>query len=247
MYYTVYKITNKVNGKFYIGCHKTADLNDSYMGSGELIKCAIKKYGVAKFEKEILFVYDNPDEMFAKETEIVDEGFVSDNNTYNLRVGGIGGFDHIRSNPSLMEKRNIAYRKYANSEQARISRLVALKKARIVSPFPSFKDKKHTQETKRKISEANKISQKGERNSNYGNVWCVRKNSTDYKERKLFSPSEIPEGWIPCKEKRESEKNKSNGAYGKKWYTDGVNSYLLKPDDPRISENRLRKGRLKFN
>ena len=59
MFYTIYKITNNVNGKYYIGKHQTKDLNDGYMGSGKFIKRAIEKYGVKNFTKEIIHVFDN--------------------------------------------------------------------------------------------------------------------------------------------------------------------------------------------
>ena len=59
MKHVIYKITNIVNGKFYIGKHSTLDINDSYMGSGVAIKKAIKKYGKENFTKEILFEFEN--------------------------------------------------------------------------------------------------------------------------------------------------------------------------------------------
>lgn len=40
--FTVYKITNSVNSKYYIGVHETDDACDDYMGSGPAIKNAIK-------------------------------------------------------------------------------------------------------------------------------------------------------------------------------------------------------------
>ena len=58
MKYIVYEITNKVNGKIYVGVHKTENLNDGYMGSGKNIKDAIKKYGIDNFDKKYLSIFD---------------------------------------------------------------------------------------------------------------------------------------------------------------------------------------------
>lgn len=48
----IYKITNIINGKVYIG--KSIKNSESYMGSGILIKRAIKKYKLKNFCKEII-------------------------------------------------------------------------------------------------------------------------------------------------------------------------------------------------
>jgi hypothetical protein len=87
-FYYLYKITNLINYKIYVGVHSTNDLDDGYMGSGKGIKYAIKKYGIENFKKEILEYFNDADAMFGKEAIVVNESFVSDPNTYNNVVGG---------------------------------------------------------------------------------------------------------------------------------------------------------------
>ena len=93
--YIVYKITNTINGKIYIGAEKTKNIFDKYYGSGTLIKKAVKKYGIENFKKEILYVFNNQKDMYEKERELVNEKFIKKENTYNLRIGGKGGWGHI--------------------------------------------------------------------------------------------------------------------------------------------------------
>lgn len=88
MKYIVYRVTNKVNGKFYIGAHSTNNVNDGYFGSGKGILRALKKYKIENFTKDILFVFDNKEDMFDKEAEIVTKDFVKRKDNYNMVTGG---------------------------------------------------------------------------------------------------------------------------------------------------------------
>lgn len=87
-FYLVYQITNLINDKIYIGIHSTDDLDDGYFGSGTYLKRAIKKEGIESFEKKILFKFDNPEEMIAKERELVDRKFIARKDVYNSCLGG---------------------------------------------------------------------------------------------------------------------------------------------------------------
>lgn len=90
-YHIIYKTTNLVNGKYYIGKHSTNDLNDGYLGSGIVLRRAIKLHGIENFSREILFVFDNENEMNSKEKELITEESINSTYTYNIALGGQGG------------------------------------------------------------------------------------------------------------------------------------------------------------
>ena len=88
MLYIIYQITNILNNKIYIGCHKTENINDKYMGSGINLIKDIREFGVNNFKKDVLFIFDNQVDMLSKESEIVNSEFIQRDNTYNIARGG---------------------------------------------------------------------------------------------------------------------------------------------------------------
>lgn len=131
MIYTVYKITNTINNRYYIGVHKTTNPNDSYYGSGLVIKEAIKKYGKENFIKEILFTFENKEEAYNKEKELVNSETLKDPLIYNVQIGGIPTIDWTEDRKEIFSKNMSGIN------------------------HPLF-GKHHTEETKKKISEAGK-------------------------------------------------------------------------------------------
>jgi hypothetical protein len=104
-YHIVYKTTNTINNKIYVGIHSTNNLEDSYLGSGWVLKDAIKKYGRDKFNRELLYVYTTRKEAIKMESIIVDKEFIKRKDTYNLALGGMGGvLDQWGSNNPMWGK-----------------------------------------------------------------------------------------------------------------------------------------------
>ena len=180
MFYLIYKITNTMNNKEYIGSHKTDNIHDSYMSSGTAIRNAIKKPGKDNFVKEILHVFDTPDEMFAKEREIVTEDYIKRSDTYNLMVGGLGaGPGHL----------NPFYGKKHRPES--IQQNIQTQKVKYENGhINAFKGKTHSEETKQHWSEIRKGKRKGTENSFFG------------KEHSEESKKLISESWKTNKEER---------------------------------------------
>lgn len=109
-YYLVYKITNKINGHFYIGVHATTEPFDNYMGSGYALRHAKKKYGIKNFTKELLFSFETEDEMYDKEREIVNSEFIKRKDVYNQSLGGRGA-KHSKIKTELIEINGIFHTK----------------------------------------------------------------------------------------------------------------------------------------
>lgn len=115
--YIVYKTTNKINGKFYIGFTGRSD--PSYLGSGYLIRKAVAKYGRDSFVRETLFQTDCRVEALEKEKETI-EGLLHLDSCYNIAEGGLGG---NTGNLEELHKGNLGnqYRKgHKHSEETKI-------------------------------------------------------------------------------------------------------------------------------
>lgn len=222
MKYIIYKVTNKINGKLYIGAHKTKNLDDGYLGSGKYLNYSINKHGIENFEKEILYVFDTTKEMYAKEAELVNEEFIAESNTYNLRIGGMGGFDYInhsglngtdigvqrrkellKNDPiwaaEFNATRNEGIRKYKktiSSEEWTRRGKKANKTMLQRYGKHSFTGKTHSEETKAIMSAKAKERLKDPtKNSQYGTCW-IHNNRVSKKIDKNDLNEHLIEGWI---------------------------------------------------
>jgi len=169
-HFLVYKITNTINNKIYIGCHKTNNPDDNYMGSGKYLKYSQAKYGLENFNKEILFDFDNSHDMFIMEKKLISKL----NPEYNLHEGGSGGWQYLNKNKlntskkrldsmkevGLKKTASIKRRYYNNPLYCKNCRLVIPYEKRFSNEFCSSscsasynnKGRKHSEETKMKIS-----------------------------------------------------------------------------------------------
>jgi group I intron endonuclease len=101
--FIIYKTTNIINGKFYIGKHKVSEKYDHlYLGSGHQIVAAIKKYGKENFIRETLYEFIDENECIKKEAEIVNNELISNPYCYNIATGGDAGKSHSTNTKKMI-------------------------------------------------------------------------------------------------------------------------------------------------
>ncbi len=209
MKYTVYKTTNIINNKIYIGTHQTTNPYDSYLGSGNLIRRAIKKYGEKSFRKEIIEVFDNSNDMFMLERDLVNEEFIKRKDTYNLSVGGNGGNklpkNHWTNDPAHLKSispfttdpiraKEIASRGLANARL--IWKKMVKARGGLWYSNNGFAGKRHSDDTKDKMSKSHQGKHNGKKNSQYGTCWVFStEECASIKIKKHELDNYISKGW----------------------------------------------------
>jgi hypothetical protein len=197
-FHYIYKTTNLTNGKYYIGMHSTNNINDGYIGSGKRLWYSIKKYGKENFKCEIIENFSNRSSLKKREKELVNEDLLKDSFCLNLMCGGEGGFisnEQQRWRSICASKKSLEKLRTDDEWRIRHSKIASenLKSAHKNGKikYDTFTGKKHTDETKRKISESNSIKQKGENNSQFGSCWITN----GIENRKIKKNDKIPIGW----------------------------------------------------
>lgn len=201
-YYFLYKTTNLKNGRYYLGMHSTSKLDDGYLGSGTRLRRSIRKHGRENFKIEILEFFESREVLLKAEVDLITEDILKDPKCMNLKPGGSGGFsnkehqlkcssasgkkhsERLISDPdyklSISQKRSISVKKRLQDGTLKIWK-----------DNYSWAGKSHEESTKKLIGEKNSISQKGEKNSQFGSFWITN----GIESKKVKNDFQIPNGW----------------------------------------------------
>lgn len=222
----IYIITNKINGKIYIGQDSKDDPN--YFGSGIVINKAIKKYGRENFIKDILQECNSKDEMNSAEIFWISE-FNSNNSNigYNLSPGGDGGATRTGAILDSVLKEKI---------RAGINKYYTL--------HPEAKENLSNKMTGKFVGDKNPMYKQGhkvagEKNGRYGG-----KGTTDETRKKISDANTGRKHSDETKKLRsEQSKGTNNPMYGRSAYDIWVERYGQEEADKRKEEVRLKKSK----
>ena len=208
-YHILYKTTCTVTGNFYIGVHSTTNLEDGYLGSGKRLRYSIEKHGKENHLREILEFFSSREELMTKEREIVNEDLRKEDKCMNLKNGGEGGFcneEHKRDWVNAGSKAGVSsikkllandsyYKEFCEKRKADWIRATEEERKHRLRGLEKCRGKKHTAESKLKIGKGNSVSQKGEKNSQYGKIWIY----SDTEKRSIKIDKDLLESYISKK------------------------------------------------
>jgi hypothetical protein len=197
-FHYLYKTTNLINNKFYIGIHSTNNLDDGYLGSGKKLKYSIKKYGKENFKLEIIEFFENRELLVEKEKQIINDELLQNLDCMNLKYGGDGGAQPPNIQRKWIDAGKSAYLKKLSTDpkfkEKCLNKLKnGTKRAHKEGKYryDNFKGKKHTTESKEKMSELKKNKGLGTDNSQFGTMWITN----GIINKKIKKENIIPNGW----------------------------------------------------
>jgi hypothetical protein len=202
-YHFIYKTTNLLNGKYYIGMHSTSNLKDGYMGSGKRLRYSINKYGKENHNVEILEFVNNREELKKREKDIVNLNEIEKKECMNIVIGGEGGFtikQQILNSKKSKEK--IEWLKENDKEWSENHKNNMSKGQKKVYDegkrekfyFYDWNGKNHTNESKKLMSKIKKGKKIGSDNSQFGTCW-ITKNGINKKIKKEEINIYIKDDW----------------------------------------------------
>lgn len=149
-YNYIYKITNLVNGKIYIGKHSSDVPDDGYMGSGRRLKLEYSAIGKENFEKTILAYSDDEEELKELEKFYITTLNATDPTIgYNI-VCKSGGFQTLPDEQRKKISQSLKGKPLSEKRKQKISESTKGKNN------PMY-GKKHSEGQKKKISESLKL------------------------------------------------------------------------------------------
>ena len=199
-YHFIYKTTNLLSGRYYIGMHSTDNLEDQYLGSGTYLKRSINKHGKENHSIEILEFVNSREELVAREIEIVSLQEIAKKECMNLKVGGEGGFSREvqRLGNVAAKERKDWLRENDEEWRAKVKLNMSKGMVRYYANSPKregpFAGKSHSSATIQKMKEVKKGYGKGEENSQYGTCW-IMKDGVNIRIKKDELNSFLSQGW----------------------------------------------------
>jgi len=156
----VYKTTNLLNNKMYIG-KSSGEFKPNYLGSGILIKRALNKYGKNKFKLEVIVYVEDKQKLDELEKQYIKEyrEKFGKESLYNVADGGEGGATrfgpHSEETKNKIHLSNLGKKRSLEFKQRMrlfsTGRICSEETKKKLKHIRGFLGKHHSEETKEKM------------------------------------------------------------------------------------------------